>query len=486
MNYPFLYPPVEPDEIGRLGNYRVLSLLGKGGMAYVFLAEDVALRRRVALKVMKPDLDSDPTAWQRFLREARSVASIKHEHLVTVYQVGQEGRVVYLAMEWLQGETVEDWIAHVRSAKVSDILRIGREIAAGLAVIHENGLIHRDIKPSNLWLENPHQHVKILDFGLARHVDDDAHFTQSGIIVGTPAFMSPEQARGDKIDARSDLFSLGSVLYFLCSGVRPFNADKTIALLTALVMLDPRPLHELKPSLPKALCDLIMQMMAKDPDRRPGSAAAVVKLLSKIEMGDTVVVADKPEVDFSCFSLAADDDTKPMPKEMKTGSFQSKNRLGLAVGLAAVFVACVVAVVFAAMSGPRSSSTTQARQLAKDPPPKNQQPVEKKAVAAIPPAKPKSAYLSDLTPSEIKDWIKQPPQPPNFQGGPPQGRKDFGPPPIVGVQINGQQMPHGIFMHAPHGPNGGNARLGYTLNKQYDVFQAEVSLNDGPNNRLPR
>jgi serine/threonine protein kinase len=152
-SYPFLLPPVEPDEIGRLGNYRVLKLLGKGGMAFVFLAEDIALRRRVALKVQKPDLGGELEACPRFLREARIMASINHENLVTVFQVGQENGIVYLAMEWLQGQTLEDWIDAVGRAAVCDILALGRNIAAGLAVIHRQGLLHRDLKPANIWLE---------------------------------------------------------------------------------------------------------------------------------------------------------------------------------------------------------------------------------------------------------------------------------------------------------------------------------------------
>src|SRR5262245_31825012 len=131
--FPFLLPPVEPDEIGRLGTYRVLRLLGTGGMAYVFHAEDIALRREVALKVMKPDLGGHGDAWQRFLREARIMAAVKHDYLVTVYQVGQEGGVVYLAMELLQGETLEDWGVREGPPPVVDVLRLGREIATGLA-----------------------------------------------------------------------------------------------------------------------------------------------------------------------------------------------------------------------------------------------------------------------------------------------------------------------------------------------------------------
>ncbi len=469
--YPFLHPPVEPDEIGRLGNYRVLRLLGKGGMAYVFLAEDVALRRRVALKVMKPDLDADPSACQRFLREARAVASIKHKHLVTVYQVGQENRIVYLVMEWLKGETIEDWVERNGPVKVPHAIRIGREITAGLAVIHRGGLVHRDIKPGNLWLEKPRGLVKILDFGLARHVNDDANFTQSGMIVGTPAYMSPEQARGEKIDVRSDLFSLGCVLYYLCTGKRPFHADNTIALLTALAILDPAPIAKLNPRVPKALADLIMQLLAKDPAARPESAEVVFKQLCKIEAGDTVVV-DPPKTDFTCFSLP-DDPPPPVKRAPKKKRVRRARRWQIAVGSVVVLV--VFMGIAAALIGSRKPDTAQA----KDTPVSSPAPVEKKTTAlAAPPAKLKSTFLSDLKPVEIKNWIKQPPlppEPPDFDpaDGP-------GPPAIAGVRVRGEPSLHGIFMHPPPPPNSGNPRLAYSLNRQYDVFQADVSLNDGP------
>jgi eukaryotic-like serine/threonine-protein kinase len=155
-----LLPATTPGEIGRLGNYRVLRLLGQGGMAYVFLAEDLTLHRKVALKIVKPQLASDMDAWQRFLREARIMASIKHDHLVPVFQVGREGSAHYLAMELLEGETLESWCTRVGQARPRDIVRVAREIATGLDMIHRQGLVHRDIKPGNLWLEASGQRVR--------------------------------------------------------------------------------------------------------------------------------------------------------------------------------------------------------------------------------------------------------------------------------------------------------------------------------------
>jgi serine/threonine protein kinase len=213
--YPFLLPPVRPDEIGRLGNYRVLRLLGRGGMGFVFEAEDLALGRAVALKVLRPEL-KDPEGWQRFLREARLLASIKHDHLVTIFQAGQEGDAVFFAMELLEGESLQARLERGPQPGIEEVSRIGREVAAGLAILHERGLLHRDLTLGNVWLEAPAGRVKILDLGLARSVKEDAPLTRVGTIMGTPGFMSPEQARGRPTDARSDLFSLGCVLYWLC------------------------------------------------------------------------------------------------------------------------------------------------------------------------------------------------------------------------------------------------------------------------------
>lgn len=282
----FLAPPVAPDEIGRLAQFRVLRLLGQGGMGMVFLAEDLALQRRVALKVMRPELgQGDDRAWQRFLREARCMASLKHDHLVTVYQAGQEGSVVWLAMELLEGETLADWIdRHPRPAP-GVIVRLGQDIAQGLQAIHDAGLVHRDIKPGNLWVEAATGRVKILDFGLAREVEGDNLLTTTGAVVGTPAFLSPEQARGRSAQPRSDLFSLGGVLYCLCTGSLPFPADNTLDQLAALAADEPRPIESLNPGIPRALAALVMRLLAKNPDERPASAQEVGEKLRALRRG---------------------------------------------------------------------------------------------------------------------------------------------------------------------------------------------------------
>ena len=185
--FDFLAPPRAEGELGWLGYYRVLRLLGKGNMGLVFRAEDSLLSRPVALKVIRPEIAHSPVTTQRFMREARATAAIKHDHIVTIYQVGEENGVPFLAMEYLTGMSLAQWLERGRSPSVELVLRLGREIADGLSAAHRHGLIHRDIKPANIWLEAPSGRVKILDFGMARSQRDDVEITLSGTVMGTPA-----------------------------------------------------------------------------------------------------------------------------------------------------------------------------------------------------------------------------------------------------------------------------------------------------------
>lgn len=205
----------------------------------VFLAEDPKLQRTVALKVMLPAVAVNATAMERFLREARATADIEHDHIVTIHQVDEDRGMPFLAMQLLKGMSLEDYLKKAQETKkpitIGQILKLGREIAKGLAVAHEHGLIHRVIKPANVWLDaTAGGRVKILDFGLARPAAADSTITQSGMIVGTPAYMAPEQATGQPLDGRADLFSLGVVLYRLCSGRLPWKGETAMGTLMAV------------------------------------------------------------------------------------------------------------------------------------------------------------------------------------------------------------------------------------------------------------
>ena len=280
-----LAAPTGPDEIGRLGPYRVRRLLGRGGMGIVFAAEDTRLARIVALKVMKPSLAAEPLARMRFLREAQAMASLgANPHLVPIYEVDESKGIPFLAMELLEGEPLDRWLAQRGPLSAAEIIRIGRGIAEGLAAAHARGLVHRDIKPANLWVQTPDETVKVLDFGLARPTTTDGGLTSTGVIAGTPAYLSPEVAQGQEFDARADLFSLGCVLYELCAGRPPFRGRTAFALLTAVSTLKPTPLRNLRPDLPRPLLDLVTALLAKKPAERPASAQAVVDGLAGIAL----------------------------------------------------------------------------------------------------------------------------------------------------------------------------------------------------------
>jgi WD40 repeat protein/serine/threonine protein kinase len=284
----FLAPAQESGELGRLGPYRIRRVLGHGGMGVVFHAEDPQLERPVALKAILPVLAASDAARQRFLREGRAAASIVHDHVVSIYQVGEDRGVPFLAMQLLQGESLEDRLRRDKRLPAAEVLRIGREVALGLAAAHEHGLVHRDIKPANIWLEGERARVKILDFGLARASAESAQLTRVGAIVGTPAFMSPEQVNGQGVDERSDLFSLGCVLYLMATGCQPFHAPDVTSTLLAVARGQARPPDEVRPGLPRALSALILQLMAKDATDRPASATALVQTIAAIEADPSI------------------------------------------------------------------------------------------------------------------------------------------------------------------------------------------------------
>ncbi len=334
-----LAPAQGPEEIGRLGPYRVLRVLGGGGMGIVFEAEDPQLRRRVALKALKPALAAHESARQRFLREARAAAAIEHDHVVTIHQVGEERGVPFLAMALLRGETLEERLDREGTLPTAEVLRVGREIAEGLAAAHERGLVHRDVKPSNVWLEAPRGRVKLVDFGLARAVSGEGHLTQTGFIVGTPQYMAPEQGRGEAVDGRSDLFSLGCVLYRLCTGRPPFQAPDAMSTLLAVATEHPRPPRELNPDVPPALNNLVLRLLAKNVPDRPSSARAVVQAIEAIEHGTVETSAPPPAVE------------KPAERapELSAAAASPRRRRGLLVATA---VLAVLLPVGAFLGGP--------------------------------------------------------------------------------------------------------------------------------------
>lgn len=276
---PFLEPCNKPDRIGKLEHYEIIEVVGQGGMGVVLRAFDTKLSRVVAVKVMAPALAVHAVSVRRFLREATTAAAVHHEHVVTIHAVDDSHSPPYLVMEFIEGQTLQQKIERTGSLPLTQILRIGSQAAAGLAAAHKLGLIHRDVKPANILLENGVERVKITDFGLARAADD-AQMTQTGIIAGTPQYMSPEQARGEPVDARSDLFSLGSVLYAMCSGRPAFRSEHPVAVLRRVCDDTPRPIAELRSDLPEWLIEIVAKLLQKRPEARFQSAQEVADLLA--------------------------------------------------------------------------------------------------------------------------------------------------------------------------------------------------------------
>lgn len=276
----FLTPSVKPGSLGRLGHHEVQAVVGRGGMGVVLKAFDESLHRVVAIKVLAPQLASSATARQRFTREARAAAAVAHEHVVTIHAVDEAGGLPYLVMQYVDGVSLQERIDRSGPMRLVEVLRIGMQAASGLAAAHKQGLVHRDVKPANALLENGVERVKLTDFGLARAADD-SNLTQAGAVAGTPQYMSPEQAEGLPVDARSDLFSFGSVLYAMCTGVPPFRGSTARSVLKRVVEDAPPSIREANPEAPEWLIELIGKLHAKDPATRFQSAEEVADILGQ-------------------------------------------------------------------------------------------------------------------------------------------------------------------------------------------------------------
>jgi eukaryotic-like serine/threonine-protein kinase len=284
----FLAAPSHPELLGRLGRYEVERVIGTGGMGIVLKGFDTELNRPVAIKVLSPHLAHSSAARQRFAREGRAAAAVVHEHVVAIHNVESEGDMPFLVMQYVAGESLQARVDRQGPLSVSEMLRIAIQAASGLAAAHEQGLVHRDIKPANLLLEAGVERALLTDFGLARAIDD-ASVTHTGVVAGTPHYMSPEQADGRPIDHRSDLFSLGSVLYFMATGQPPFCAERPMAVLNRVCHSRHQPVREINSNVPEDLVSMIDRLLDKRPQKRPANAAEVqqtlMRLLSDIQQG---------------------------------------------------------------------------------------------------------------------------------------------------------------------------------------------------------
>jgi serine/threonine-protein kinase len=274
----FLHPSAKPGLLGLLGPYEVQEEIGRGGMGVVLKAFDSTLNRVVAIKVLSPFLACSPTARRRFTREAKAAAAVCHDHVVTIHAVAEVDGLPYMVMQYVAGESLQARLDREGPLDIHEIVRIGLQTAQGLAAAHAQGLIHRDIKPANLLLEDGTARVRITDFGLAR-MSDDVQLTRDGVVAGTPEYMAPEQARGEAVDHRADLFSLGSVLYAMCTGTPPFRGFSAVAVLRRVSDDQPAAVRALKPDVPDWLEALICRLLTKDPTKRMQSAEQLAALL---------------------------------------------------------------------------------------------------------------------------------------------------------------------------------------------------------------
>jgi serine/threonine-protein kinase len=275
-----LDPPSHPEMLGRIDRYDIECLIGQGGFGVVFKGFDSELHRPVAIKVLAPHLANSGVARRRFAREAQAAAAVNHPNVVPIHAVAPQAELPYLVMSFVPGHSLQTIVMKYGPLDPVSVVRIGKQIAAGLAAAHRQGLVHRDIKPANVLLENDLNRAMITDFGLARAADDAAA-TQTGWLAGTPHYMSPEQASGRDIDARSDLFSLGSVLYFMATGREPFRGDSPLAILRQIGEQQPLSARQINAEVPRTLSSIIDRLLEKRPQDRYDSAEETELLLEQ-------------------------------------------------------------------------------------------------------------------------------------------------------------------------------------------------------------
>jgi serine/threonine-protein kinase len=293
--------------------YRIDWKLAEGGMGNVYRSTHLHLGIPVAVKIMHQELVSDVTAIERFRREAQATMQIRHTNAIAVLDFGvTNDSTVYLVMEFLEGCTLRRRLREVARFSVVDTNWIIQQVCAGVNAAHKRNIIHRDLKPDNIFLqtENQEEIVKVLDFGIAKlknQIDDqDRHLTRQGMVVGTPHYMSPEQCYGKEVDVRSDIYSLGVIIYELLAGIPPFDADSPIALAMKQATEAPRPLYEINPDVPIDVNNIIMHALEKNPDHRPQTVMSLAQELDKassrvyVYMGKTL---DSKQIDLELLEI---------------------------------------------------------------------------------------------------------------------------------------------------------------------------------------
>jgi predicted Ser/Thr protein kinase len=352
-----------PDVGDVLGGYTLESVLGRGGMGTVYLATHERLGRRVALKIIAPELAHDDDFRVRFLREAKLAASLDHPHVIPVYDAGEIDGVLFIAMRYVRGSTLQQILRDAGPLSTAETLRITEQVGGALDAAHAAGLVHRDVKPANVLLAEPDGHVYLGDFGLAKRMSSDST-TRTGFFLGTADYSAPEQIEGRSLDARADVYSLGGVVFHCLTGRPPFTRDTEFAVLQAHLGDAPPPLSELRPELPPELDRVVATALAKSPDARYASAGSFARALRDAMTAD----ADAMTKAAPAVVPGETAPTRPFAAEAPaTSRPQSRRRLlpwvAVGVAAAAVLVAVIAAVVVTRDSGGGSGSDVQTAEI---------------------------------------------------------------------------------------------------------------------------
>ncbi|MEM8733591.1 MAG: serine/threonine-protein kinase, partial [Planctomycetota bacterium] len=349
--------------------YELVSRIGHGATGVVYRAREPALERHVALKFLLPELANQPLARERFLREAKAAASVIHSNLVTIHSVSDKEPMPYIVMEYVSGSSLQERLDSGKRMNLVSAIRIGSQIAAGLGAAHDKGIVHRDIKPANILINSESNKIQISDFGLARAADN-SRLTKSGILVGTPAYVAPETLQDSELaDHRADLFSLGVVLYALCSGDSPFHADSLLGTLRRLAIEIPPPLKEKREDIPDWLSDAIDRLLDKDPNARYQSASEVRQILregiKKLPVANTEPTNQKKTVsEFSKSTHVAM--AVNLPSEIDKKSLSSWLPFGLGVKMAIAALGVISLSIAAVLFWPNSSVQSNANSAEQD------------------------------------------------------------------------------------------------------------------------
>jgi eukaryotic-like serine/threonine-protein kinase len=368
--------------------YEIDSVLGEGGMAKVFRGTDRVLGRTVAVKVLAPQFARDETSVTRFRREAQSAASLNHPNVVSVFDTGSDDGIHWIVMEYLEGRTLREVIDEEGPVEPQRAALIARDVAVALATAHEKGLVHRDVKPANIMI-TPTGETKVMDFGIARAVSStgDPTLTRTGFVMGTAAYLSPEQAEGKPVDARSDIYSLGCVLYEMLTAKPPFDGDSPVAVAGKHLAEEPEPITRVNPGVPGELEAVVARAMRKDPEDRYQNAREMAEDLGRAVSGEIPLAAGAAAGAATEPVARPGGDTRILPTaipEPLRESFRRSPWLPTALIAVLLAVLAFVATVLLLRGGPETPATRQSpRQTPAESPTSEQPPSVAEAFAAL-------------------------------------------------------------------------------------------------------